>query len=166
MLFTGPFQPERYVCFVLPKNKSLPSECGFCWNLCQSAFPGRDTSHLQPRGMCPCCTRQQGAGPRPLSAAFSVVPIILATRDLLAKTGNRRQGCHSKHYGDCLWNCLTNWTGLSHRAPFLLAVHVTGLGLASLSNRSLEKIWLVFSVHVVSNTPWHSCPDWALWGEA
>lgn len=36
MLFTGPFQPERYVCFVLPKNKkNLPSGCGFCWDLCQ-----------------------------------------------------------------------------------------------------------------------------------
>lgn len=40
MLFTGPFQPERYVCFVLPKNKkNLPSGCGFCGDLCQ---PFRD----------------------------------------------------------------------------------------------------------------------------
>lgn len=30
--------PRGTFVFVLPQNKSLPSECGFCWNLYQSVF--------------------------------------------------------------------------------------------------------------------------------
>lgn len=39
MLFTGPFQPERYVCFVLPKNKKICQVDVASVGICQ---PSRD----------------------------------------------------------------------------------------------------------------------------
>ena len=86
MLFTGPFQPDRYVCFLLPKNKSLPSESGFCWALCQPYVIGLPSAVSS--SMCPLHVTTRSRA-RASAAVFSAV---LHYPDF-PETGNRSQGC-------------------------------------------------------------------------
>lgn len=138
MLFTGPFQPERYVCFVLPKNKSLPSECGFYWNLCQ---PSQDVVLACPVQWLPAYKPPEIVRDVPATAAFSAV---LHYPDF-PETGNRSQGCHrtlvnTLGTGPSQQPC-PDWIGPSHRVSFVL-VHITGTRLCqSKQQRSLEKAW-------------------------